>query len=40
MFERSELQTLKKRINEPRRFMQVVMGPRQVGKTTLVESAL
>jgi len=37
MFERSELQTLKKRINEPRRFMQVVMGPRQVGKTTLVD---
>lgn len=36
MFERSELQTLKKRINEPRKFIQVVMGPRQVGKTTMV----
>ena len=36
MFERSELQALKKRINEPRRFIQVVMGPRQVGNTTLV----
>lgn len=36
MFERSELQVLKKRINEPRRFMQVISGPRQVGKTTLV----
>ena len=36
MFERSELQTLKKRIKEPRQFIQVVMGPRQVGKTTLV----
>lgn len=36
MFERSELQILKKRINEPRRFIQVVLGPRQVGKTTMV----
>ncbi|TAE28110.1 MAG: ATP-binding protein [Cytophagales bacterium] len=36
MFERSELSTLKNRINEPRRFMQVLIGPRQVGKTTLV----
>ncbi len=36
MFERSELQALKKRIIEPRRFIQVVSGPRQVGKTTLV----
>ncbi len=36
MFERQELQTLKKRILEPRRFIQVVMGPRQVGKTTMV----
>jgi predicted AAA+ superfamily ATPase len=36
MFERSDLQLLKKRIGEPRRFIQVVMGPRQVGKATLV----
>ena len=36
MFERAELQILKKRIEEPRRFIQVVMGPRQVGKTTMV----
>ncbi len=36
MFERSELHTLRKRIKEPRQFIQVVMGPRQVGKTTLV----
>ena len=36
MFERSELQLLKKRVAEPRKFIQVVMGPRQVGKTTLV----
>lgn len=28
------------RLREPRRFLQVVAGPRQVGKTTLVEQAL
>jgi predicted AAA+ superfamily ATPase len=36
MFERSYIQCLKKRITEPRNFIQVVFGPRQVGKTTLV----
>lgn len=36
MFERSEIQVLKKRVNEPRQFIQVISGPRQVGKTTLV----
>ncbi len=36
MFERSELQILKKRVNEQRKFIQVLMGPRQVCKTTLV----
>lgn len=36
MFERPYLQELIKKIKEPRRFIQVVMGPRQVGKTTLV----
>ena len=36
MFERHYLQALIKRIQEPRRFLQVIMGPRQVGKTTLV----
>ena len=36
MFERAEAETLKSRLLEPRRFIQVVMGPRQVGKTTLV----
>jgi uncharacterized protein len=36
MFERHHLQILIKRIHEPRRFLQVIMGPRQVGKTTLV----
>lgn len=40
MFERSELQILKKRVNEPRKFIQVLMGPRQAGKTTLVSQLL
>ncbi len=35
MIERSQLQVLVKRISEPRRFIQVLMGPRQVGKTTM-----
>lgn len=36
MFERSTIKTLSERIKEPRQFIQVLMGPRQVGKTTLV----
>jgi predicted AAA+ superfamily ATPase len=36
MFERHHLQQLIKRMKEPRRFIQVIMGPRQIGKTTLV----
>jgi uncharacterized protein len=39
-FERPHLQQLIKRMNEPRTFIQVLMGPRQVGKTTLVGQAL
>ena len=34
--ERSYLKVLEKRMKEPRLFIQVVSGPRQVGKTTLV----
>ena len=34
--ERHHLQLLMNRMNEPRRFIQVMMGPRQTGKTTLV----
>jgi predicted AAA+ superfamily ATPase len=40
MFERSQLQIIIKRIEEPRRFIQVLMGPRQVGKTTLINQLL
>jgi uncharacterized protein len=36
MFERRELEILKSRIKESRKFIQVIMGPRQVGKTTMV----
>lgn len=36
MFERHHLQALLNRMEEPRRFLHVIMGPRQVGKTTLV----
>src|SRR4030042_6634555 len=40
MIERTHLQQLIKRINEPRRFIQVIMGPRQVGKTTLASQLI
>ncbi len=40
MYERTYLQGLKKRIEEPRKFIQVVMGPRQVGKTMMVSQLL
>ena len=36
MYERSTLKVLIRRMKEPRRFIQVLMGPRQVGKTTLI----
>lgn len=36
MFERPHLQQIIKRMGEPRKFIQVIFGPRQVGKTTLV----
>ena len=34
------LNTLLRRLKEPRRFIQVVTGPRQVGKTTLIHQTL
>lgn len=39
-FQRSYADTLVARLAEPRRFLQVVAGARQVGKTTLVEQVL
>lgn len=37
---RKQFGTLKERVLEPRKFMQVVAGPRQVGKSTLVGQVL
>lgn len=37
---RDKLDAFRARLREPRRFLQVVAGPRQVGKTTLVRQAL
>src|SRR2546430_1108500 len=35
MLQRPQLQELEKRLKEKRRFIQVIFGPRQVGKTTM-----
>lgn len=38
-FQRPQVAVLTARLGEPRRFIQVVAGPRQVGKSTLVQQA-
>ena len=40
MYKRAEYQTIKDRLVEGRKFIQVVMGPRQVGKSTVVRQVL
>src|SRR5665647_14964 len=40
MIERAQLQVITNRILEPRKFIQVLMGPRQVGKTTMASQML
>lgn len=40
MYKRAEYQTIKDRLNEPRKFIQVVMGARQIGKSTVVKQVL
>jgi len=40
MFQRKLVAQLVERLNEPRRFIQIVVGPRQTGKTTAVLQAL
>ncbi len=40
MYKRAEYQIIKKRLEEPRRFIQVVMGARQTGKSTVVKQVL
>jgi len=37
---RAQLDTLLRRLSEPRRFLQILAGPRQVGKTTIAREAL
>ena len=40
MTERPYCKIIKSRINEPRKFIQIITGPRQVGKTTMVKQVL
>jgi len=40
MIERAQLQVITERIQEPGKFIQVLMGPRQVGKTTMASQML
>ncbi len=40
MIQRDATAKLQERLEEPARFIQVVLGPRQVGKTTLAEQAI
>lgn len=40
MFERPYLKLIKARVEEPRMFIQVILGPRQVGKTTMITQLL
>jgi uncharacterized protein len=40
MIQRAHFQILIKRLQEPRTFIQVLLGPRQVGKSTLAEQVL
>jgi predicted AAA+ superfamily ATPase len=37
MIQRNQLEIVKSRMNETRKFIQVLMGPRQVGKTTMMK---
>lgn len=40
MYKRTEYQTITNRLKEQRKFIQVVMGPRQIGKSTVVKQVL
>lgn len=40
MYKRTEYQVIKRRLEEPRKFIQVVMGARQIGKSTVVKQVL
>ncbi|MGM9693604.1 MAG: AAA family ATPase, partial [Alloprevotella sp.] len=40
MYKRAEYHKIKSRLEEDRKFIQVVMGARQVGKSTVVKQVL
>lgn len=40
MYQRAEYKIVTNRLKEPRKFIQVVMGPRQVGKSTVIKQVL
>lgn len=40
MYKRSEYKLIKARLEEPRHFIQVIVGPRQIGKSTVVKQVL
>ena len=40
MYRREQYHTLMERMAEPRKFIQVIAGPRQVGKSTLVKQVI
>lgn len=40
MYKRAEYQVIKKRLEEERKFIQVLTGPRQIGKSTVVKQVL
>ncbi len=40
MYQRPQLSLLTSRLQQPRHFLQVLAGPRQVGKTTLARQAM
>ena len=40
MYKRAEYQVIKNRLQEQRKFIQVVMGARQIGKSTVVKQVL
>lgn len=40
MYKIAEYQIIKNRLEEPRKFIQVVMGARQIGKSTVVKQVL
>ena len=40
MYKRAEYHVIKKRLKEERKFIQVLTGPRQIGKSTVVKQVL